>query len=169
MIVAMRPWIIVIALAGCHGSEPPQAPKPVASQCKRAADQMVDLMAAGKDASPDNIKRMSDMIADRCEKDHWSAEAQHCVASAKATDDLGRCENLFTKPQADALVQSVGGSEGNEAAKPAPASAGPAAGGAAMAPGGAPPPPPAPTKTDAKRSPTKKPPAKTSDPCEGGQ
>src|SRR5262245_55256332 len=122
----MRLWVI-IALAGCHGGEPPQTPKPVASQCKRAADQMVDLMAAGKGATPDNIKKMSDMIADRCEKDHWSAEAQQCVASTKAKDDLGRCENLFTRAQADALVQSVGG---GEPAKPEPAAA-PATGGGA--------------------------------------
>jgi hypothetical protein len=167
MIDGMRPWLLVFALAACgnHNGDTGTAPKQAAaSQCKRAAEQMIDLMSARTDATPDNIKKMTDMITERCDQDHWSAEAQSCVTSAKVKDDLSKCESLFTKAQADALIQSVERKrdEGAAAGGGAPTTGAPAP--SAVAPG-APPPPP----KDTTRSPTKKPPTKKSDPCEGGQ
>jgi len=185
MIGGMRPWLVVVALAACsHPSDSATTPKPVAvSPCKRAADQIIDLLAMqaqerGQQIGPDLYKQMSDSLVDRCEQDKWSAEAQQCATAAKTADDFGKCEGKFTQAQRDSLIQSVGG----DARKPDPApdaatasgAPGGAAGGgaatgstppAAVAPAAAPPPPsPAPSNTrGAKQK------SKASDPCEGGQ
>jgi hypothetical protein len=184
----MRPWLVVVALAACsHPSETATTPKPLAvSACKRAADQIIDLLAVqaqehNQQIGPDLYKQMSDSLVERCEQDKWSAEAQQCATGAKTPDDFGKCEDKFTQAQRDALIQSVGGD--NRKADKAPdgaAASGAAPGGAggggatgaappapaAVAPAASPPPPPAPAPSNTRGG---KPKSKASDPCEGGQ
>jgi hypothetical protein len=178
----MRPWLVVVALAACSHPEPATTPKPVAvSPCKRAADQIIDLLAMqaqerGRQIGPDQYKEMSDSLVERCEQDKWSAEAQQCATAAKTPDDFGKCEDRFTQAQRDALIESVGGdAHKSDQAPPdsaaggggAPAGAAPTAQPAAVAPAAPPPPSPAPPPANTRGA--KKPASKTSDPCEGGQ
>jgi hypothetical protein len=190
----MRPWLVVVALAAAalaacsHPSESATTPKPlVVEPCKRAADQIIDLLGvqaqdSGRQIGPDLYKQMSDSLVERCEKDKWSAQAQQCATAAKTPDEFGKCEDKFTQAQLDALIGSVGGDTRKRDQAPDGAGAvggagpgGPAGGGgaatgaapppAAAAPAASPPPPsPAPSNTrGAKQK------SKTSDPCEGGQ
>jgi hypothetical protein len=187
MISDMRSWVFAVALAACsHPPESATTPKSVAVEpCKRAADQIIDLLAMqaqerGQQIGPDLYKQMSDSLVERCEQDKWSAEAQQCATGAKTPDDFGKCEDKFTQAQRDALVQSVGGESRKRDQAPDGAAAsgsapgGPAGGGgatgapppAAVAPAASPPPPPAPAPSNTRGAKQK---SKASDPCEGGQ
>ena len=151
---------LVAAIAGCAHAPPAAAPAPT-SNCQKAADQLVELMAASAAADPDSIKQITDKIVMRCEGDKWSEDTKTCLIALRDKNELSRCENLFTPDQTGHLIEAFGG----------PAPGGPAPASGAVGGGAAPPPSPAPASTtrggvpkDGKDS---KP--KPSDPCEGGQ
>jgi len=156
-------WLAAALVVGCSHAPPPAAPGATSSKCQKAADQLVELMAAASAADPDSIKKITDKIVDRCEADKWSEDTKTCVIGLRDKNDLARCETLFTPQQTDDLINAFGG--------PAPKPGSPVPASGAIGGGAAPPPPPAPAPTtrgavpkDGKGS-TPKP----SDPCEGGQ
>ena len=156
----MRIWIVAVVVAGCSHAPPAAAPTATTSQCQKAADQLVELMAASSAADPDSIKQITDKIVLRCEGDKWSEDTKTCLIGLRDKNELVRCENLFTPDQTGHLVEAFGG--------PAPTGGGAAPASGAMPTSAQPPPPGAPAGTTRGAVPKDSKP-KPSDPCEGGQ
>jgi hypothetical protein len=153
----MRTALVAFVFAACsHGARPAAQPA-VASQCKTAADHLVEMMPGAAEAPPDKIKEIHDIIAKHCDDDHWSAEAQQCLVTMKTKAEGEQCAAMLTDAQNTAIGGELQRKEDAATGGGGPPKAEPAS---SIAPG-APPPPPKPA--DAK------PARRTSDPCEGGQ
>jgi hypothetical protein len=157
----MRSSIWIVVALGCSHAPPAAAPAAATSQCQKAADQLVELMAASSAADPDSIKGITDKIVERCEGDKWSEDTKTCLIGLRDKNELARCENLFTPDQTSHLVEAFGG--------PAPAGGGAAPASGAMPTTAPPPPPAAPASTTRGAVPKDGSKPKPSDPCEGGQ
>jgi hypothetical protein len=167
---AMPRWsLIAFVVSACSHASSPATTTPgksaAASPCTRLADHLVSLLPASTTAPPDKVAAFRDVIATRCDQDHWSVTAQQCFLAAASEDDIDKCGNQLTQAQnasldrdGKAAVEQLQTANNAAGAPPAAAAA---------------PPPPAPAPVPAAAAPAAKRAtrgAKTSsDPCEGGQ
>lgn len=171
---------VLVALPACGGGAK-QAAEPVAPAppCSAVADAMVGMMMEGKDASQiaDTVDAFKTIIRTRCTDDAWTAAARECLAAMQTQGDAERCSTLLTDEQQANLVRDqrakFGDGPGDETPPPEPSVG-----------GAVPPPPPAATPAPATPSPEATPsppkpspkkraaprtPARTGDPCDGGE
>ncbi len=154
-------------LAACGGGTKSTAtPTRAAPTCVVVADRMIEQMLTDKAPRPDEatVTSIKDIISTRCEQDGWTAAAKDCLAKMKNEADADRCAPLLTEEQQAALVRDERARSGEptddaEADEEHPAAAPPAS--EAARTGSSPNAPPPPSKTRG--------PAKTSDPCDGGE
>jgi hypothetical protein len=108
----MRHALILVLVAACGGGAakssatmPPPAKGP---SCAGTADGMVGMMVASMTPKPPDTDAdgLRGLIRERCEKDHWSPEAQRCLSDMKTADDANVCSTLLTDDQQAALVKA---------------------------------------------------------------
>jgi hypothetical protein len=99
----------LIFVAACSGGpRPAPTPQPPASKCPAVADHLVSLLAASQNAPQEDTDRFRRVFAERCEKDAWSAKAQHCfLAAANAQALSDNCSAELTQQQQEAFGAAV--------------------------------------------------------------
>jgi len=96
------------ALACGHAEPPPPAAPKGPTACERASDSMVGAMLArlpAADEPTEQADALRNLIRERCERDHWSAEATRCLIAMKSLDDAAPCAAMMTDEQQAALVR----------------------------------------------------------------
>ncbi len=149
-------------LGACGGGPKavaPKAPEPVADpiprtagpECKLVAEHLMQVVPA---EDPETRGKFGEVARTHCEADKWSDEARSCLNTIESEPEAEGCLELLSDPQRQAFMA--------DAAKLDPGSKGD------VETTGAPPKP----KPRTTRGATKKessPPAKSSDPCQGGE
>lgn len=102
----------MVMLLGC-GSRPPST-EPAARHdpipptggpgCKAAAGRMVVVIGEHAPDQPDGDVHERALFELRCETDHWSDEAQSCLATITSDAEAGGCLQLLTRSQQQALA-----------------------------------------------------------------
>ena len=153
---ATRHWLLVgCVVTACHHDAPPtMVAAPRASSCDQLADHVMSLMSAAHKAKPEELDPFRNVLSKRCTEDHWSAEAQRCLAGITTLLEGDKCERLLTPAQAKAL-ELDGQAAGRAFEDPAPPMNAPAA-------------PAASTPKSLKKA-RSMPARGDSDPCEGGE
>ena len=108
-------FALVLVLVACSSKGPvdpsqtPAGPKP----CEKMADHMVQLMTADKagekpsDSLRDAKDKLTRLLIERCTKDKWTLDAQHCFEALPSLDKLDSCAPLLTVEQRDALPAAI--------------------------------------------------------------
>ena len=157
-----RTWILVVILGCAGGAKPAQTtvanggPAPADPQsCAKVADHLIDLMSANaKDAPPEAIKHVHDVVLARCDQDQWTPEARQCFMAVSDRKGGERCNQMLSEAQRSAIEQAMGGGgDRKEQPEVAPAASAPPLQPSPAAPGGT-------------RGPKSN---KGGDPCEGGE
>lgn len=157
----MRAFLLAFLVACGGGNKPvPKTPEPTPDpipktagpDCKAVAEHVVTVMFA---EHPDDQAKAGDAIRSHCDSDKWSDEARSCLATMQNEDEGKGCAKMLTKEQHEAVMAAVDMKHHDAAMAPT------------APPASAPPPPPGRTTRGAQPKP--KGPAKTGDPCQGGE
>ena len=103
-------YVLALALGCSHPAPAPEVAPKGPTPCEHASDAMVQLLL---DRMPDKehmpteeADQFRNLIRERCEQDHWSAEATTCLRNMTKLDDAEACSKLMTEDQQAALVRA---------------------------------------------------------------
>jgi hypothetical protein len=108
--------LAAVTFGACGGKATPA--KPAGDPpCRKVAHHVLDLLAPDPEVAS-TAKVINDLIVERCAGDRWSPDAQQCMLAAATPGEFGKCDELLTVPQRDALTKEF---DDKMPRKPAPA------------------------------------------------